>query len=119
MSATETSPSRPASPVRRRGESTPTRWQRSGSTSINVRERLEETFGPGALEQTRAGCLGIMPRLKMALACAVDYAEEGAVQDEHALLGLLSIPDSLAVHILSELGVTLPKVEAIVARGEE
>jgi ATP-dependent Clp protease ATP-binding subunit ClpA len=84
-----------------------------------VRERLEETFGPGALEQTRAGCLGIMPRLKMALAYAVDHAGEGPVQDEHVLLGLLSVPDSLAAHVLFELDVTLPKVEAIVARPGE
>jgi ATP-dependent Clp protease ATP-binding subunit ClpA len=85
----------------------------------SVRERLDETFGPGALEQTRAGCLGIMPRLKVALAYAVDYAGEGPVQDEHVLLGLLSVPDSLAAHVLSEHGVTLDKVEAIVAgRGE-
>jgi ATP-dependent Clp protease ATP-binding subunit ClpA len=81
-----------------------------------VRERLEETFGPGALERTRAGCLGIMPRLKMALAYAVDHGGEGPVQDEHVLLGLLSVPDSLAAHVLSELGVTLPTVEGIVER---
>jgi ATP-dependent Clp protease ATP-binding subunit ClpA len=85
----------------------------------SVRERLEETFGPGALEQTRAGCLGIMPRLKMALAYAVDYADEGPVQDEHVLLGLLSVHDSLAAHVLSELGVTLKAAEAIVARRSE
>jgi ATP-dependent Clp protease ATP-binding subunit ClpA len=60
-----------------------------------------------------------MPRLKMALAYAVDYADEGPVQDEHVLLGLLSVPDSLAAHVLSELGVTLHKVEAIVARRGE
>jgi ATP-dependent Clp protease ATP-binding subunit ClpA len=85
----------------------------------SVRERLDETFGPDALEQTRTGCLGIMPRLKMALAYAVDYAAEGPVQDEHVLLGLLSVHESLAAHVLSELGVTLPKVEAIVARRGE
>ena len=85
----------------------------------SVRERLDETFGPGALEQTGAGCLGIMPRLKTALAYAVDYADEAPVQDEHMLLGLLSVPDSLAAHILSELGVTRPKVEAIVAHRDE
>lgn len=85
----------------------------------SVRARMEETFGPGALEQTRVACLCIMPRLKMALAYAVDYADEGPVQDEHMLLGLLSVSDSLAAYILSERGVTLPKVEAIVAhRGE-
>jgi ATP-dependent Clp protease ATP-binding subunit ClpA len=85
----------------------------------SVRERLDETFGPGALEQTRAGCLGIMPRLKMALAYAVDYAGQGPVHDEHVLLGLLNVQESLAAHVLSELGVTLPKVEAIVARRGE
>jgi len=90
-----------------------------GIDLVNVRERLEETFGPGALEQTRAGCLDIMPRLKMALAYAVDYAGEGPVQAEHVLLGLLSVHESLAAHVLSELGVTLPKVEAIVARRGE
>ena len=84
-----------------------------------VRERLEEIFGPGALEQTRAGCLAIMPRLKIALAYAVDHAGEGPVQDEHVLLGLLSVHESLAAHVLSELDVTLEKVEAIVARGSE
>jgi ATP-dependent Clp protease ATP-binding subunit ClpA len=85
----------------------------------SVRERLEETFGSGTLEQTRAGGLAIMPRLKTALAYAVDYAAEGPVQDEHVLRGLLSVPDSLAAHILSELGVTLKKVEAIVATDGE
>jgi ATP-dependent Clp protease ATP-binding subunit ClpA len=85
----------------------------------SVRERLEETFGPGALEQTGAGCLGIMPRLKMALAYAVDFAGEGAVQDEHVLLGLLSVHESLAAHVLAELGVNLSKVEAIIARPGE
>ena len=60
-----------------------------------------------------------MPRLKMALAYAVDYAGEGPVQDEHMLLGLLSVHESLAAHVLAELGVTLSKVEAIVARPGE
>ena len=85
----------------------------------SVRSRMEETFGPGALEQTGAACLSVMPRLKMALAYAVDYADEGPVRDEHMLLGLLSVPDSLAAHILSERGVTLPKVEGLVARRNE
>ena len=84
----------------------------------SVRERLEETFGPGALEQTRAGSLAIMPRLKMALAYAVDYAGEGPVQDEHVLRGLLSVRGSLAAHVLSDRGVTLEKVEAIIASRE-
>lgn len=69
-----------------------------------VRERLEETFGPGALERTPA-CLGICPRLKMALAYAVDHADGDPVTDRHILLGMLSVPDSVAARILTELDV--------------
>jgi len=39
-----------------------------------VRAQLEQSFGRGALEQTRSGCLGICPRLKLALAYALDHA---------------------------------------------
>ncbi|MGH3011189.1 MAG: Clp protease N-terminal domain-containing protein [Gaiellaceae bacterium] len=87
-----------------------------------VRERLEEAFGPGALEQTRAGMLEpggariqcIAPRLKMALAYAVDRAGGQPVQDEHILLGMLSVPDSLGAHVLTEHGVSLEDVQAVV-----
>jgi hypothetical protein len=54
-----------------------------------------------------------MPRLKVALAYAVDYADEGPVQDDHMLRGLLSVPDSLAADVLAEHAVTLEKVEVI------
>jgi ATP-dependent Clp protease ATP-binding subunit ClpA len=81
-----------------------------------VRERLEETFGPGALEQTRSACLGIAPRLKLAFAYALDYADGQPLADEHILLGLLSVPDSLASHVLGKLGVSLQAVEAIPGR---
>jgi ATP-dependent Clp protease ATP-binding subunit ClpA len=85
-----------------------------------VRERVEETFGSGALEETRAGMLEptdariqcVMPRLKMALAHALDRAGEQPVQDEHVLLGLLSVRDSLAARALAELGVSLEAAEA-------
>lgn len=69
-----------------------------------VRERLEEAFGPGALERTPA-CLGVCPRLKMALAHAVDHADGHPVTDEHVLRGMLSVPDSVAARILTELDV--------------
>lgn len=83
-----------------------------------VRERLEQSFGPGALEETRAGCLGIMPRLKLALAYAVDHAGPAPLADEHILLGMLSVSDSLAAHVLTKLGVTLKAAEETVgARG--
>jgi ATP-dependent Clp protease ATP-binding subunit ClpA len=85
-----------------------------------VRERLEETFGRGALEQTRAGMLEpteagircVAPRLKMALAHALDRAGGRPVQDEHVLLGLLTVRDSLAARALAELGVSLEAVQA-------
>jgi ATP-dependent Clp protease ATP-binding subunit ClpA len=66
-----------------------------------VRERLEHTFGPGALERTPA-CLGICPRLKRALACAVDHADGDPVTDEHIVLGMLRVPDCVAARALTE-----------------
>jgi ATP-dependent Clp protease ATP-binding subunit ClpA len=77
-----------------------------------VRERLEQTFGPGALEYARASCLGICPRLKMALAYAVDYADGQPLTDEHILLGMLSVPDSVAARVLADLDVSLEAAEA-------
>jgi ATP-dependent Clp protease ATP-binding subunit ClpA len=82
-----------------------------------VRKRLEQTFGPGALERTHAGCLGICPRLKLALAYALDYAGEQPLGDEHVLLGMLRVPDSAAARVLSGLGVTFVDAEAIVRAG--
>jgi ATP-dependent Clp protease ATP-binding subunit ClpA len=81
-----------------------------------VRERLEQTFGAGALERTRSGCLGICPRLKMSLAYALDHAEGGPLEDEHVLLGMLDVPDSVAARVLGGLGVSLQAAEAIVRR---
>jgi ATP-dependent Clp protease ATP-binding subunit ClpA len=88
-----------------------------------VRERLEETFGPRALEHARAGMLDptgtdiqcVMPRLKRALANAANRAGESPLHDEHVLLGLLSVSDSIAARVLDELGVTLATAEAIEA----
>ena len=80
-----------------------------------VRARLEETFGPGALEQTRAGCLSICPRLKMALAYALDHAEAKPLGDKHILLGMLSVPDSVAARVLGKLGVSLTAAQATLA----
>jgi len=79
-----------------------------------VREQLDQTFGPGALERTRSGCLGICPRLKLALAHALDRAADAPLRDEHVLLGMLSVPQSVAARILDGVGVTLERAEAIV-----
>jgi ATP-dependent Clp protease ATP-binding subunit ClpA len=88
----------------------------------SVRERLEAAFGPGALERTEAGALEptsgavrcVAPRLKQALENAVDRAGDDPVRDEHVLLGMLSVSDSLAARALAELGVSLPAAEALV-----
>ena len=77
-----------------------------------VRERLEQTFGPGALERTRSACLGICPRLKLALAYALDHAADRPLADEHVLLGMLSVPDSVAARALAELDVTFEDAHA-------
>jgi ATP-dependent Clp protease ATP-binding subunit ClpA len=82
-----------------------------------VRRRLEQTFGPGALERSHASCLGVAPRAKLALAYSLDYAGSKPLGDEHILLGMLSVPDSLAARALRELGVSLEAVKAVVERG--
>ena len=84
-----------------------------------VRDRVEQTFGPGALERTRSGCLRICPRLKMALAYALDHAAGRPLKDEHVLLSMLSVPDSAAARVLGELGVSLQAAEAIVTDNDE
>jgi ATP-dependent Clp protease ATP-binding subunit ClpA len=89
-----------------------------------VRERLDETFGQGALERTGAGRLDpsgagiqcVAPRLKQALAGAVRRAGDEPVRDEHVLLGILDVPDSLAARALAELGVSIEATEQAVRR---
>lgn len=78
-----------------------------------VRERLEQTFGAGALERTRSGCLGVCPRLKLALAFALDHADGRPLGGDHVLLGMLSVPDSVAADVLDGLGVTREAAEAV------
>jgi len=80
-----------------------------------VRERLERTFGPGALERTRSGCLSICPRLKLALAYALEHAEGEPLRDEHVLLGILDVPESVGARVLSELGVSSDAIRTAAA----
>jgi ATP-dependent Clp protease ATP-binding subunit ClpA len=77
-----------------------------------VRDRLERTFGPGALERTQSACLGICPRLKLALAYALDHARGKRLDDRHVLLGMLNVPESVAARVLDGLGVTLETAQA-------
>jgi hypothetical protein len=60
-----------------------------------------------------ASCLGIAPRLKLALAHALDHAGESPLRDEHVLLGILSVPDSVGARALTDLGISPERVRAI------
>ena len=80
-----------------------------------VRERIERSFGEGALEDTRTGCWRVEPCLKQVLARAVEHAAGAPLTDEHILLGMLSVPDSVAARLLAELDVSLEAAAAAVA----
>jgi ATP-dependent Clp protease ATP-binding subunit ClpA len=80
-----------------------------------VTRRVEETFGPGALESARAGaldrtggvCRCIAPRLKKALELAAAEAGNGPVQPEHVLISLATVEDCVAARILGAHGVSV------------
>lgn len=78
-----------------------------------VRAQLEQTFGPGALERSHASCLGIAPRLKLALAYALDYAADRPLRDEDVLAGLVAVCESAAARALATVGVSLESVRAL------
>jgi ATP-dependent Clp protease ATP-binding subunit ClpA len=90
-----------------------------------VRRRVEETFGPGALERTRAGrafCSErrFTPRSKKALELAVKEARRlghGGIGPEHLLLGVLAVEGGLAVELLGNLRVSPDRIrEAVLDR---
>ena len=78
-----------------------------------VRAHLEQTFGPGALERSQASCLGIAPRLKLALAYALDYAADRPLRDQDVLAGLVAVRESAAARALATVGVSLESVRAL------
>jgi ATP-dependent Clp protease ATP-binding subunit ClpA len=78
-----------------------------------VRARIEGTFGAGALERASASCLGIAPRLKLALAFALDHAGDSPLSDEHVLLGILNVPDSVGARALAKLGISAEGLRTI------
>jgi ATP-dependent Clp protease ATP-binding subunit ClpA len=84
-----------------------------GIDLATVRSRLEEVFGAGALERTETSCLGISPRLKLALARALDHAAGRPPGDEHVLLGILDVPHSAAARTLADLGVSADAARAV------
>jgi ATP-dependent Clp protease ATP-binding subunit ClpA len=77
-----------------------------------VIRRVDETFGPGALESARfrsqgvAACRCVAPRLKKALELAVAEAGDGPVRSEHILVSLAAVEDCIAARILGAHGVT-------------
>jgi ATP-dependent Clp protease ATP-binding subunit ClpA len=80
-----------------------------------VRRRVEQAFGPGALERTKAGCTPVCPRLKRALELAVREAGELPLRPEHALLGIAWVEDSVAAGILASHGITVNELRASLA----
>ena len=80
-----------------------------------VRAQVEAAFGPGSLELGPTRCMGISPRAKLALALAVDEAHAGPVNDDHVLIGLLSVEDSLATRVLADLGVSVKDLRTAIS----
>jgi ATP-dependent Clp protease ATP-binding subunit ClpA len=81
-----------------------------------VRRRVEDAFGPGALERRRACRSGGLPftkRSKRALERALREAiahGDRHIGAEHIVLGLLGDPDCLAVRALEHLGVAPERI---------
>jgi ATP-dependent Clp protease ATP-binding subunit ClpA len=64
------------------------------------------------------GCQPLMPRLKQALEHSrhiADGLEARLADNEHLLVGLVAVPDSMAVEILRRLGVSAADVQAALA----
>lgn len=94
-----------------------------------VRRQVEEAFGPGALDRTRAalggktgGLLGHIPfegpskkALELALREAV-HLRHDHIGAEHILLGLIHTEGGAAHHVLAARGVRLEPARAAVER---
>ena len=96
-----------------------------------VRRRAEETFGPGALERTRAGrrafgtrigAIPFTPRAKHALELALRASlarGEREIGGAHVLLGVLDQGANVGLTVLEHLGLSPPTVRrALLARLE-
>lgn len=81
-----------------------------------VREAVEATFGPGALERTRGGAIPFTANAKRALELALRESQAlraDCIGAEHILLGLTRCGD-LAAELLAERGLTHDRVETLV-----
>jgi ATP-dependent Clp protease ATP-binding subunit ClpA len=79
-----------------------------------VRERVEETFGPGALNgrgaESPSGHIPFTPRAKKVLELSLREAlamKSKSITDGHIALGLLREGDGLAMKVLHDRGIDL------------
>ncbi len=88
-----------------------------------VTRRIEETFGPGALQRIRSDapeplsrtCGRVAPRLKRALELAVTEAGDDPVRSEHMLVSLAAVEDCVAARILARYGATAKTLRDVLA----
>jgi ATP-dependent Clp protease ATP-binding subunit ClpA len=87
-----------------------------GLDLTEVRRRVEEAFGRGALDQARPGQCGqpMMPRLKKCFERARRRAGAGLVDTDDLLAGLTEVPGALALNILESLGVDARSLRATI-----
>jgi ATP-dependent Clp protease ATP-binding subunit ClpA len=84
-----------------------------------VKRRVEETFGPGALARGRATCgrIPFSPRTKKSMELAVRSAvalNDKFIGSEHLVLGLARTDDGLAARLLAERGLDAKRLEAAI-----
>ena len=87
-----------------------------------IRSKVEEEFGPGALERAAMSPQGddalldpyrcIAPRLKQAFEIAAREARGCPFSPSEVLIGLASVEDSVAARILDAHGITLDELRA-------
>lgn len=88
-----------------------------GITLNNVRDAVQLRVGRG--DRMVLGKVGLTPRAQEVIALAVKEAEtlnHHFVGTEHLLLGLIGMPESIAVNVLQDLGVTVEEVRAEILR---
>jgi ATP-dependent Clp protease ATP-binding subunit ClpA len=81
-----------------------------------VRDAVEQAFGPGALDRTRAGRRPFTPRAKKVLELALREARDfghDLIGTEHLLIGLAR-GEGFAAELLLERGLTLERTRALV-----
>ena len=86
-----------------------------------VKRRVEETFGPGALSRGREceGHIPFAPAAKKSLELSLRSAQalgDRFIGSEHLLLGIARADQGTAARLLQERGIDLKRLEAAVAQ---